>query len=270
MDRVTAAHRRPPLLPALLEFDVGDRFAAQRLAELMERDPLMSRRIHHAFVMQGDSREAAFTARDAIQRVGVPGVHCNVSNCGIAHALGAPDTPGYREYWTHAAATGVLATLMSSALRVDYYRPFLAGILMGVGRLLLAMHEPDAARSTLDAATRTDRPLQLVEREHLGYASRDLGRAIAEAWALPDTVIAVFDDARAMDDARDALEPASIARRSRIGAIRLGYHNPLEPPVDPASLTTDEHFSGIVTKYGGRQRLWQDVVSLIGAAQIPE
>ena len=140
-------------------------------------------------------------------------------------------------FWRHSIACAVTArTLAAARPGISAERCFVAGLLHDVGRLVIFLEEPDAAREAIVRARATGRLLHDAERELFGFDHADVGRALAEAWRLPVTLReAVGGHHRPA--AAGAIE-ASVVHIADViaNALELGSAGaPLVPPLDRAA-----------------------------------
>lgn len=70
---------------------------------------------------------------------------------------------------------------------------FVAGLLHDLGRLMLAMAEPDIAAATLARAKAEGLALDEAERIELGFDHAELGGRICAKWRLPDPLAEAVD-----------------------------------------------------------------------------
>ncbi len=86
-------------------------------------------------------------------------------------------------FWTHSLACGVAARILAGVRREGNVERFLvAGILHDVGRLILFLRAPDAARHILEEASRDGRLLYEVERSRLGFDHGTVAGILMRRW----------------------------------------------------------------------------------------
>ncbi len=101
-----------------------------------------------------------------------------------AELLSMPD------FWRHAVAVGMLARgLARRRDEAAAERFFVAGLLHDMGRLVLAVAEPDLAQAVLARVAEGRIPSDAAERLELGFDHAALGGRIADKWRLADTLI---------------------------------------------------------------------------------
>ena len=101
-----------------------------------------------------------------------------------------PDLLSLPDFWRHAVAVGLLARAL--ARRRDEAaseRFFVAGLLHDMGRLVLAVAEPDLAAAALARAVDSGVSLDGAERLEFNFDHAALGGRICGKWLLPESLI---------------------------------------------------------------------------------
>jgi HD-like signal output (HDOD) protein len=90
-----------------------------------------------------------------------------------------------------AALAGLRASLQGvrGAHRISGSRSRVPGGLATRSGHLNSLTSPEEFRAAFDTATRTNRPLDEVEREQLGFTHCDSGLLLAEQWKLPKDIV---------------------------------------------------------------------------------
>ncbi len=99
------------------------------------------------------------------------------------------------DFWAHSWACATAARMLCNPANGIHILPgdlYLAGLLHGVGKLVLAQALPQEFDRCLFEANRTNTPLLTVERQMLGYTETELAERLLESWELPETVRAVI------------------------------------------------------------------------------
>jgi len=90
-------------------------------------------------------------------------------------------------FWHHSVCTGVVARLL--AYNVDCReRMFIAGLLHGIGKLILLSQFPEQAIKILDTDNQDDDTVIKTEREVFDFTSAELGAEFLNAWDLPKSI----------------------------------------------------------------------------------
>lgn len=96
------------------------------------------------------------------------------------------DLISIRDFWSHSLASGVMARLLAAQRKVDNIeRFFLAGVLHGVGRLILLLRVPEEEAKAFQLARESGVFLFEAEKSVLGFNHAAVGEALVEAWNLP-------------------------------------------------------------------------------------
>jgi HD-like signal output (HDOD) protein len=100
-----------------------------------------------------------------------------------------PDLLSMPDFWRHAVSVGLLAGALADRVRASGRdRFFVAGLVHDMGRLLLAIAEPDLAALALARAAETGSSLDAAERGVLSFDHAVLGGRVCWKWQLPDTL----------------------------------------------------------------------------------
>lgn len=90
-------------------------------------------------------------------------------------------------FWHHSVCTGVVARLL--AYNVDCReRMFIAGLLHGIGKLILLSQHPEQAIKILNTDNQDDDTVIKTEREVFDFTSAELGAEFLNAWNLPKSI----------------------------------------------------------------------------------
>lgn len=175
-----------PLLPdtaarvmALCNDEMCD---ANRLAELIHRDPAMAGHVLHVSNSAAYApKEPIVSLQQAVSRLGI-GTICEIA---LAVALKGKvfQVPGFqsrvREMWIHACATGMYAKEIARHLRRNVESAFMCGLLHDVGMPLVMQMLCDLAKQhgakTIPAA---------VMESAMAEFHAEVGSKIAEHWQL--------------------------------------------------------------------------------------
>lgn len=102
-----------------------------------------------------------------------------------------PDLLRLDDFWKHAVAVGILSRALAERVgERGGERFFVAGLLHDMGRLVLAVAEPDLAAAALGRTDGGRLPVDAAERLELGFDHAALGGRIGNKWRLPETLAA--------------------------------------------------------------------------------
>lgn len=93
-----------------------------------------------------------------------------------------------KAFWRLSIATAACARVLARHMRFKQEVAFTAGLLHGIGRLVLATRFPEDYEAVLSACKRVDGDLAALERDMLGLDHVDAGVALAEHWQLSNTL----------------------------------------------------------------------------------
>ncbi len=140
--------------------------------------------------------EKVINLRSAMARIGLSDTIDSISFFCIQNTL--PPLPAFEdfsaeEYWKFSWACAMAArrlghpNLGMKALPGELY---MAGLLHGIGRLMMAIHYPDKFEKCLAVMKQTHRPAHEVEQEIFGTLNGFLASEIMKFWNFPDHVCA--------------------------------------------------------------------------------
>ncbi|BCX82035.1 hypothetical protein MIT9_P1617 [Methylomarinovum caldicuralii] len=162
---------------------------ADTLAEIIASDPALTARL----LKLANSPLYGFGGRiDTISRavtlVGLePIYHLALATTAVSVFRGIPaHLIDMDEFWVQSTYCGVVARLLARAAGVLHpERLFVAGLLHGIGSLVLYVKLPDPSREVLLASQGRRELIPLLEKDLLGFTYADVGGEIARRWKLP-------------------------------------------------------------------------------------
>jgi HD-like signal output (HDOD) protein len=90
-------------------------------------------------------------------------------------------------FWDNSTTCGVIAQELGKACRIrEQERLFIAGLLLGVGKLVFLARRPEQYREVLAMATQGDLAMVAAERRIFGFDYAELGAELLKAWKLPE------------------------------------------------------------------------------------
>lgn len=213
LERLSAADWRAPLdaawlrqrvdaLPALPQAVRCAQQALQRedsddaeCAALLARDPAIAARVLRLANSPFYGRPGRIaTLADAVTVLGRRTLDTLMTTAAVAAGFRPRDCPGFDfpAFWRHAFGTALVAQALAQARGADGAQAFSAGLLHDIGRLVLAVHAPQAlAAAQALAGARALPPLQ-AERDALGLDHAAVGGLIAAHWQFPPAVVAAI------------------------------------------------------------------------------
>jgi len=163
------------------------------MGETIEKDPDLTARL----LKLGNSSFYGFSSRletvtEAISLIGVQQVQDLILASNVVEIFEgvSPEQVSMESFWRHSLACGVAARLLAierRALKPEKY--FVAGLLHDVGRLVIYMRAPDAARRIFDLYGLKRMTLREAETNVLGFDHEQIAGALLRAWAYPPNLI---------------------------------------------------------------------------------
>lgn len=183
----------PAVYQRLVEVLDDPRSGPHEVAAVLGQDPALTARL----------LRLANSAYFAFDRP-VDSVHQAVSFIGLTHvrdvALATSVTSAFREvppdlihledFWRHSVAVGIGARMLAGIRReTNVERFFVAGMLHDVGRLVLFVSAPEAARAVLELARERECLLYEAEMELTGIDHGTIGGALMERWNMSASLV---------------------------------------------------------------------------------
>ncbi len=141
-------------------------------------------------------------------------------------------------FWRHNVDTGLVARHLGKLAGIrEVERFFTVGLLHNIGKLLVVVEEPEAAKRSI-AASRT-MPPWVAEREILGFTFAEVGAELMKIWGLPEALVDAVSYQHVPQDAeQDVLTAAILNIASRAASAMdqetsesegLDYFSLIEP-----------------------------------------
>lgn len=218
-DRLLAALRKP-----LHSINV------QEIAKLIENDPSLAARILRIAnsAYYGSSTEIRSLSQ-AIMRLGLVETINTVSFLLLRETLPEfPTVAGYScdDFWAHSWACAMAGRLLAHPdhqVRVLPGELYMAGLLHGIGKLVLVLHCTEQFARCLQEAREHRLLLREAEREILGFTDAILGAKLLRAWNLPHSIRTAVGAYPAPNGATEEhREIAALTQLAHIVANRCG------------------------------------------------
>jgi len=186
----------PPLPQAFLALRQAARDPMSTMAEvaaIISMDPGLAAyvlRLANSVLYSFPSRVE--TVDRAVACIGLAEIQTLAMGATLGKAFKDPpraDVLVMKDFWRHAVSVGLLSSALAERLGAGgRERFFTAGLLHDMGRLLLAIAEPDLAGLALARAAATGGSLDAAEREVLDFDHAVLGGRVCGKWQLPDSL----------------------------------------------------------------------------------
>lgn len=185
--------KRPQALPTapktvrqLMSTFGQDNVDCALVARLIEDDPVLTARLlktaNSAFF---GLRRAVGNVAEAVHVLGLTKVRALV----IAAALdqGFRSVPGVdlSQFWRYSLNTAQLSHTLARPIAVDVGAAFTAGLVHGIGELVMHAGMPEAMTELNDRVPMLNLDRPQAERERFGYSFAEVGAALAAEWQFP-------------------------------------------------------------------------------------
>lgn len=167
----------------------------ERLAGVVTLEPGLSARVvrmaNSAHFRRGERIE---TIDEAIQRIGIDGVHELVTYAVASQLVGQP-LATYRldaqSLWSRAVACAIAAATLAEHAGMDRSDAYTVGLMHGLGLVAIDRHaaqsEDGGSRRLASAGYPED--FAPAERAWLGFSHAEVGAALLELWGFPNWVV---------------------------------------------------------------------------------
>lgn len=236
----------PPPLPrafvTLQEVLGNPRSSLRDIAAVVTHDPGLS-----ALLLKlANSAYYGFSGRvDTIERavglLGASEVHGIAAGAAMSTLFRDnpyPELLDIPRFWKHSVACAIVARFL--ARRSGQGAPerfFLAGLLHDIGKVLLAVAEPEMTAMALDMARRDALPAPLAEKNVFSFDHAELGGRVIAKWRFPETLALAVAGHHAPHFFATSTDPALIHVADMVTlAMGLGTRpDPMVPALDPVA-----------------------------------
>lgn len=249
-----------PIATRILQLGSDDKAEISEVASLIESDPALTVRILGMCrkVDRGLGTRIT-TVRRAVVMLGLEAVQSAVLGVSVfelldhesqrvdmvASAVGqgaGQHEFDRRGFWQHSIGVACAAELLAQnhkELGVGPDEAFVAGLLHGLGRLVLSIVLPQAYRRVIEACERRQSPAAPVERSIIGMDNHLAGKRVCEHWGLaPELGDAIWLHSQPAASLPDVAHKATIqivtAARAVCRQLHIGWSGDCDtpPPVD--------------------------------------
>ena len=132
------------------------------------------------------------------------------------------DLVDVERFWEHSIYCGLMARALGrESGRRETERLFLAGLFHDLGKLVIYQVAPREAEAVLQHYGAQDKPLQEVERQHLGCDHAQVGRELLQRWNLPTLLQEAVGCHHEPDTAREYPESVALVHVANVLAGRV-------------------------------------------------
>nr|WP_315235650.1 HDOD domain-containing protein [uncultured Albidiferax sp.] len=127
------------------------------------------------------------TVEAAIPLLGLKAIKQLVSAAAVGGAFKLVPGVDMTEFWRHSLDVAKIAQSLAGSLKLDPGLAFTAGLLHGVGDLIMKKAMPN--QPCLQASFATDSDRHAKQTAELGYSYADVGAAFASKWRFPQALV---------------------------------------------------------------------------------
>jgi putative nucleotidyltransferase with HDIG domain len=125
------------------------------------------------------------TVREALQVLGLNKLRALVVSTVLNDSFHTVAAINLDQYWNHSLASAELARYIASPLSMDESLAFTAGLLHGIGELVMHAGMPEVMLAIDREAGLLDEQRAAVQYEALGYSQAEAGAELARRWRFP-------------------------------------------------------------------------------------
>lgn len=194
MRQVKDLPKAPKVLHKLQQLVASPDATIEQIADVVKLEPgLAARVVKMAQGTQFGRGVKSTSIMEAIQRVGLVGVHELVTYAVAAQLIGQPmQSYGLdaQALWSRAVACAIAASSLAERSDVDRSDAYTAGLMHGIGLMLIDRHV--AQQKSVPRFVSAGYPMDFAaaEIEHLGFSHAAAGSALLELWGFSAPVVA--------------------------------------------------------------------------------
>jgi HD-like signal output (HDOD) protein len=207
-------------------------YSMQDVAQLIVYDPGMTARmlriVNSAYFGFASKIE---TVNHAVSILGVQQIRDLVLATAIADALGDYECEhlDVKQFWLRSVYRAIAARNLAGVCSLmDGERRFVAGLLSGIGHLIMYQSIPVLAQQAQREADASEKPLHRVERDLIGFDHAQVASALMKNWQLPDSLVAVIEHHLEPDPAAEYLLDTAIVHIAALIGEAFAQNRPLD------------------------------------------
>ncbi len=217
----------PKVVRQLIETFEQEDVDVMKAAAFIESDPVLTAKLlklaNSAFF--GLNRNVS-TARDAISVLGLIKVRALVIAAALGDGFHMVGGVNMNQFWRYSLNTANISRYLALPIKIDENTAFTAGLIHGIGELVMHMGMPEAMIDLDRSVPMLDLKRAKAERGLFGYSYADVGAALAREWKFPKKMVNAIEHQVAPFD-NDVYEPIAgvihIANwRARAEELSLG------------------------------------------------
>ena len=207
-------------------------YSMQDVAQLIVYDPGLTARmlriVNSAYFGFAANIE---TVNHAVSILGVQQIRDLVLATSIADALGDYECEylDIKQFWQGSVYRAIAARNLAGICNLmDGERMFVAGLLSGIGHLIMYQSVPVLSQQAQREADTSGQPLHLVEREVIGFDHARVASALMKNWKLPASLVTVIENHLEPDPKADYLLDTAILHIAALMGNAFAQNRPLD------------------------------------------
>jgi HD-like signal output (HDOD) protein len=212
--KVEGLPKAPKVLHKLQELVVSPDATLEQIADVVKLEPGLSAHVMRMSRSTKFGRGAqSSNIVEAIQRVGLAGVHELVTYAVASQLVGQP-LRGYgldaQSLWSRAIACAIAASALAERGDVNRSDAYTAGLMHGIGLMVIDRHSIQQKSTRRLPSTGYPLDFAAAERDWLGFSHAEAGAALLEMWGFSAPVIAAV---------KYQLEPEADAEHRKLSMV---------------------------------------------------
>ena len=216
-------------------------YSMQDVAQIIVYDPGLTARLlrivnsaYFGFAAKID------TVNHAVSILGVQQIRDLVLATSIADALGDFECEhlDIGQFWMRSVYRAIAARNLAGVCNLmDGERMFVAGLLSGIGHLIIYQSIPVLAQQAQREANESGKALYLVEHDVIGFDHARVASMLMKNWNLPDSLVTVIENHLEPDPGAEYLLDTAIVHV----AAKMADAFTEDRPLDEALVETNRH-----------------------------
>lgn len=231
----------PKVVRKLMETFEQEDVDLLKAAALIEDDPVLTAKLlkmaNSAFF---GLHRSVTNAREAINVMGLIKVRALVIGAALGEGFHRTAGMNLPQFWRYSLNTANLSRYIALPIRIDECTAFTAGLVHGIGELVMHAGMPEAMIDLDCSISMLDLKRARAEKGLFGYSYADVGAALAKEWKFPKKMIDAIEHQVAPFD-NDVYEPIAgvvhvASWRARAEELSLGSEGLITTYPDPVGL----------------------------------
>ena len=207
-------------------------YSMQDVAQLIVYDPGLTARLLRIVNSSYFGFAANIeTVNHAVSILGVQQIRDLVLATSIADALGDYECEylDIKQFWQRSVYRAIAARNLAGICNLmDGERMFVAGLLSGIGHLIMYQSVPVLAQQAQRESDSNGKPLYLVERDVIGFDHARVASVLMKNWKLPGSLVVVIENHLELDPEADYLLDTAILHIAALIGNAFAHNRPLD------------------------------------------